>query len=141
MTTISEKRNYWELKEITRMMNSQGSDTENISLIEEGKKGELMKLLNAMKLSIKTLNLKYKTMSSYCFKCKENKESINPKVLKTNNVKTMILSKYAICGSEKSKSIEKQEASGIISNLGLKKPLKQISLLGDILFCMQFYQM
>ena len=141
MTTISEKRNYWELKEITRMMNSQGSDTENISLIEEGKKGELMKLLNAMKLSIKTLNLKYKTMSSYCFKCKENKESINSKVLKTNNVKTMILSKYAICGSEKSKYIEKQEASGIISNLGLKKPLKQISLLGDILFCMQFYQM
>ena len=116
------------------MMNSQGSDTENISLIEEGKKGELMKLLNAMKLSIKTLNLKYKTMSSYCFKCKENKESINPKVLKTNNVKTMILSKYEICGSEKSKSNEKQEASGIISNLGLKKPLKQISLLGDILF-------
>ena len=54
MTTISEKRNYWELKEITRMMNSQGSDTENISLIEEGKKGELIKLLNAMKLSIKT---------------------------------------------------------------------------------------
>ena len=54
MTTISEKRNYWELKEITRMMNSQGSDTEKINLIEEGKKRELMKLLQAMKLSIKT---------------------------------------------------------------------------------------
>ena len=32
------------------MMSSQGSDTENINLIEEGKKQVLMKLLNTMKL-------------------------------------------------------------------------------------------
>ena len=32
------------------MMSSQRSDTENINLIEEGKKQVLMKLLNTMKL-------------------------------------------------------------------------------------------
>ena len=42
-------------------------------------------------------------MLSYCLKCKENTESINPKVSKTTNGKTMILSKCAICGSKKSK--------------------------------------
>ena len=30
-------------------------------------------------------------MPSYCFKCRKNTENINPRVLKTNNGKTMIL--------------------------------------------------
>ena len=46
----------------------------------------------------------------------------------------MILSTCAICGSKKSRFIEKQEASEILSNLGLKTPLNKILLLGDILF-------
>ena len=41
-------------------------------------------------------------MLSYCFKCKRNTESINPKVLKTTNGKAMILSTCAICGSKNS---------------------------------------
>ena len=52
-------------------------------------------------------------MLSYCLKCKKNTESIIPRVLKTSNGKTMILSKCAICNSRKSKIIKKQEASGI----------------------------
>ena len=32
-------------------------------------------------------------MSSYCLKCIKNTENINPRVLKTNNGKTMLLSK------------------------------------------------
>ena len=36
-------------------------------------------------------------MSSDCLKCRKNTESINPKVSRTNNGKTMILSKCAIC--------------------------------------------
>ena len=47
-------------------------------------------------------------MVSYCLKCKENTECINPKVLKTTNGKTMILSKCAICGSKKPKFIKEQ---------------------------------
>ena len=38
-------------------------------------------------------------MLSYYLKWKKKKKkSMNPKVSKTNNGKTMILSKYAICG-------------------------------------------
>ena len=73
-------------------------------------------------------------MLSYCLKCKRNTESINPTVLKTTNGKAIILSKCAICGSKKSKFIKEQEAKGLLSNLGLRKPLNKIPVLGDILF-------
>ena len=38
MTIINEEKKYRELKESIRMMNSQRSDVEKFSLIEEGKK-------------------------------------------------------------------------------------------------------
>ena len=75
-------------------------------------------------------------MLSYCLRCKKNTESINPKVSKTTNDKTMILSTCAICNSKKSKFIKEQQAKGLLSNLGLKTPLNKISLLGDILLYM-----
>ena len=46
----------------------------------------------------------------------------------------MLLSKCAICASKKSRFIKKQEANGILSNLGLKTPFSKIPLFGDILF-------
>ena len=46
----------------------------------------------------------------------------------------MITSKCAICGSRKSKFINKQEAKGLLSKLGIKTPLSKVPLLGDILF-------
>ena len=70
-------------------------------------------------------------MLSYCLKCRRNTESINPKV---SNGKAMILSTCAICGSKKSKFIKEQQAKGLLSNLGLRTPLKKIPVLGDILF-------
>ena len=73
-------------------------------------------------------------MLSYCLKCKKNTESINPKVSKTINGKTMILSKCAVCGSKNSKFIKEQQAKGLLSNLGIRTPVNKISLLGDILF-------
>ena len=73
-------------------------------------------------------------MLSYCLKCKRNTESINPKVSKTTNVKAMILSTCAICGSKKAKFIKQQETKGLLSNLGLRTPLNKIPVLGDILF-------
>ena len=73
-------------------------------------------------------------MLSYCLKCKKNTESINPKVSKTTNGKTMILSKCAIYDSKRSKFIKEQQAKGLLSNLGIRTPLNKISLLGDILF-------
>ena len=78
-------------------------------------------------------------MSSHCLKCTKNTESINPRVLKSNNGKAMVLSKWVICGYKKLRFIKKSEASGILSKLGLKTPLSKIPLLGDILFWMQLY--
>ena len=48
-------------------------------------------------------------MSSYCLKCVKNTESINPRVSKTNNGKTMILLKCAICGSKKLRFIKNKK--------------------------------
>ena len=73
-------------------------------------------------------------MLSYCLKCKKNTESINPKVSKITNGKTMILSKCAICDNKKSKCIKEQQTKGLLSNLGIRTPLNKIPLLGDILF-------
>ena len=73
-------------------------------------------------------------MESYCLKCKKYTKNINPQVSSTSNGKMMILSKCAISGSKRSKLIEKQEAKGILSNLGIKTPLSKIPVLGGILF-------
>ena len=51
MTTINEERNYGELKESTRMMKSKKSG-KKVNLVKKDKKQALMKLLNAIKLSI-----------------------------------------------------------------------------------------
>ena len=67
---------------------------------------------------------KYKTISSYCLKCKKDTESVNPRVSATGNGRTMILSKCATCGSKKSTFIKNQEAKGLLSTLGLKTPAK-----------------
>ena len=50
-----------------------------------------------------------------------------------------MLSKSAICGRKKSKFINKQEASGVLSSLGLKTLLSKIPLFDDNLFSMQFH--
>ena len=46
----------------------------------------------------------------------------------------MILSKCAICENKKSRFIRNQEAKGLLSNLGLRTPLGEVPILGDILF-------
>ena len=48
----------------------------------------------------------------------------------------MLLSRCDICGRKKSRFIIKQEASGTLSSLSLKTPLRKIQLFGDVLFRM-----
>ena len=72
-------------------------------------------------------------MQSCCLKCKKDTEKINPIVSKTKNDRTMVLSKCAICVSKKSRFIKNQE-KGLLSNLGIKTPLRKLPILGDILF-------
>ena len=75
-------------------------------------------------------------MKSYCLKCRKDTESINPRVSNTSNGRKTILSKYAICGSKKSRFIKDQEAKGILSNLGVRTPSSKVPILGDILLWM-----
>ena len=46
----------------------------------------------------------------------------------------MLSSICAVCDNRKSKFIKKQEASELLSSLGLNIPLSDIPVLGDILF-------
>ena len=72
-------------------------------------------------------------MKSYCLKCKKDLENINPRVSNASNGKTMLLSKYAKCGSKNSRFIKNQEAKRLLSNLGIRTPLSKVPLLVDIL--------
>ena len=51
-------------------------------------------------------------MKPYCLKYRKNTENITPRVSKTSNGRTILLSKCAICGSKKSKFIKNQETLG-----------------------------
>ena len=73
-------------------------------------------------------------MKSHCLKCRKNTENINPRVSRTSNGRTMLLSKCAICDSKKARFIRNQEAKGLLSNLGVRRPLSKVPILGDILF-------
>ena len=59
-------------------------------------------------------------MKWYCLKCRKNTENINPRVWKTSNGGTMVLSKCAICDSKKSSFVKNQEKKGLLSNLGVR---------------------
>ena len=72
-------------------------------------------------------------MLSFCLKCRKNTKSKNPKVAKLKNGRIMLLSKCEVCNSKKSKFIKEQEASGLLSTLGIKTPLSKIPLVGPLL--------
>ena len=67
-------------------------------------------------------------MLLYCLKCRKNTETKNTKVVRTRNGKIMLLSKYAVCDSRKSKFIKEQEASWLLSSLEIKTSLSKIYL-------------
>ena len=58
-------------------------------------------------------------MLLYCFKCSKNTENKNPKVARTKNGRILLLSKWEVCDRKKLKFIKEQEASGLLSSLGI----------------------
>ena len=58
-------------------------------------------------------------MKTYCVKCREETENLNPKIFKTKNGRLIIKSKFAKCGIKKSRFVKEQEAKGLLSNLGI----------------------
>ena len=73
-------------------------------------------------------------MLSYCLKCRKNTESKNPKVERTKNRRIVLLSKCVEFNSKKSKFLKEQEAKELLSSIGIRTPLSQIPLLGQLLF-------
>ena len=59
-------------------------------------------------------------MLTYCLKCRKDTENKDAKIVKTENDRLMMSSKCAACGSKKSRFLKKQEAKGLLSNLGIK---------------------
>ena len=60
-------------------------------------------------------------MFSYSLKRRKDTESKNPKVVKTKNGRITLLSKCAVCNSKK--FLKEQEAWGLLTSLGIGKPL------------------
>ena len=73
-------------------------------------------------------------MLPYCFKCRKNTESKNPKLLKQKNERIMLLPKWAVFDNKKSQFIKERKVSGLLSSLGIQTPLSKITLVGPLLF-------
>ena len=67
-------------------------------------------------------------------KSRKNTESKNPKVVKTKSGKTRLFLKCEMFDSKKLKFIKEQEASRLLSSLGIKTNLSKIPLIGPLLF-------
>ena len=70
---------------------------------------------------------------TYCLVCKKYTENTNSKIVRNRQNRLMIQSNCANCGCKKSRFIKEQQAMGILSNLGIKIPLRKVPLL-NILF-------
>ena len=66
-------------------------------------------------------------MKTYCVKCRKNTENLNSKIFKTK--KNRLIIQCSDCGIKNSRFIKEQEAKGLLSNLGIKTPLRKIPLL------------
>ena len=73
-------------------------------------------------------------MLTYCLVCKRNTGNKDAKIVKTKNDRLMLSSNCAVCDNKMSRFKKEQEAKGLLSNLGIRTPLRKIPLLGDLLF-------
>ena len=62
-------------------------------------------------------------MKTYCVKCSKDTENIDPKKVRAKNNRLVMQSKCSVSGIKKSRFVKKQEAKGLLSNLGIKTPL------------------
>ena len=71
-------------------------------------------------------------METYCFTCKTNTANENFSVRRIKQNTSMLLSNCVVCGKKKSVFIKNEKASGLLSRLGVKTPLSNVPLNGDI---------
>ena len=70
---------------------------------------------------------------TYCLACRKYTKSINSKIVRNRENRSMIQSNCGVCDSKKSKFIKEHQAMGLLSNLGIKTTLNKVPLL-NILF-------
>ena len=70
---------------------------------------------------------------TYCLVCRKYTKSINPKIVRNRQNRSMIQSNCVVCGSKKSRFIKEHQVMRLLSNLGIKTPLSKVPLL-NILF-------
>ena len=91
-------------------------------------------MLFADQINQLTINVTYKNkMKTYCLKCRKDTENIDPKVFRTKNNRLLMQSICSDCRNKKSWFVKKQEAEGLLSDLGINTPFSKIPLL-NILF-------
>ena len=59
-------------------------------------------------------------MNTYCLKSKKDTANIDPKMVKTKNNRLLMQSKCSVCRTKNSRFVKKQDAKGLLSNLGIK---------------------
>ena len=57
---------------------------------------------------------------TYCLACRKYTKSINPKIVRNRQNRSMIQSNCAVCSNKKSIFIKELQAMGLLSNLVLK---------------------
>ena len=85
------------------------------------------------KSKIQRLNQFIEDFSLFIKQCYHIVWSVEKILSKTKNGRTSLLSEYAVCDSKKSKFINEQKASGLLSSLGIKTSLSKIPLVGPLL--------
>ena len=71
-------------------------------------------------------------MKTYCLNCRTNTENIDPKIFKTKNNKLIRQSQCSDCKNKKSRFVKRQDAKGLLSNLGITTPFSKIPLLNAL---------
>ena len=71
-------------------------------------------------------------MKTYCVKCKKDTDNIDPKIFKAKNNRLIMQSKCSVYKNKTSRFV-KEQAKGLLSNLGINTPFSKIPLL-NVLF-------
>ena len=71
-------------------------------------------------------------MKTYCLS-RTNTENVDPRIFRTKNNKLIMQSQCSDYRNKKSRFVKKQDAKGLLSNLGIRAPFSKIPLLNVLL--------
>ena len=71
-------------------------------------------------------------MKTYCLS-RTNTENVDPRIFRTKKNKLIMQSQCSDYRNKKSRFVKKQDAKGLLSNLGIRAPFSKIPLLNVLL--------